>query len=194
MDADHGEITAILNELVAGTLPAADRSDRLYAAVYRELHRIAVGLMRRERGDHTLQPTALVHEAYMKLVDAPDAAWQGRSHFYGIAARAMRQVLVDHARRHGAGKRGGDAERVTLATNLGAVDGADLEILALHDALEELARTDARMARVVELRVFGGLTAPEAAAVLDVSLRTVDEDWRMAKMWLARELGGGRAP
>jgi RNA polymerase sigma factor (TIGR02999 family) len=186
------DLTGILCEV------NADRSDRrvateqLYQAVYAELRRIAGALMNRERRDHTLQPTALVNEAYLRLVDQTRVQWEGRAHFFGIASRAMRQILVDHARRHGAHKRGGGWHRITLDENLPERTDHALEILELHEALEKLAGEDERMARVVELRIFGGLLAREAALVLGVSKRTVDDDWRVARMWLGRELAGMR--
>jgi RNA polymerase sigma factor (TIGR02999 family) len=168
-------------------------SDRLLKALYPELKRLAAGLMRRERAGLTLQATALVHEAYMKLVDGAQAGWESRGHFLGIAARAMRQILVDHARSRAAAKRGGGWQRITLDTGLGPDRDAAFEILALHDALDRLAAVDPRAARGVELRVFGGMTVEETAQVLGVSRRTVDADWAMARMWLARELGDGAA-
>jgi RNA polymerase sigma-70 factor (ECF subfamily) len=194
----RSDVTRILRALCEGEGDRKEHSDRLFHEVYRELRRIAGGMMSRERPDHTLQPTALVHEAYLKLVDQTVPDWQNRAHFFGIAARAMRQILVDHARRHQAEKRGGAWRRVTLDENLpgtgaftGGAGGAEVEILSLHEALEKLARRDERMARVVELRVFAGLLAREVALVLGVSKRTADEDWKLARMWLARELAGG---
>jgi RNA polymerase sigma factor (TIGR02999 family) len=182
------DLTSILIELGTSRGDRKQASDRLYEAVYAELRRIAGGLMRHEREGHTLQPTALVHEAYLKLVDQTRIAWQNRAHFFGIAARAMRQILVDHARRHQADKRGGQWQRVTLDENLEDPAQLGVEILALHEALEKLSQHDERMARVVELRVFAGLQAQEVAYVLSVSKRTVDADWKVAKMWLGREL------
>ncbi|HOX25750.1 MAG TPA: ECF-type sigma factor [Candidatus Krumholzibacteria bacterium] len=187
-DSPRDQITRWLHDLEAGDADRGDAADRLYAAVYPVLRDIAAGLMRRERPDHTLQPTALVHEAYLRLVDQTRADWQDRAHFYGIAARAMRQILVDHARKHAAAKRGGHWRRVTLDEQVANAEQLSLEILAVNDALEALARQDERMAKVVELRVFGGLLAREAAHVLGVSKRTVDEDWRVARMMLGRAL------
>lgn len=181
---EPADITGILLELG----PDHGRSDLLYEAVYTELRQLAGGLMRRERIDHTFQPTALVNEAYLKLVDQTRIQWQNRAHFFGTAARAMRQVLVDHARRHLAQKRGGDRHRITLTDNIGLAAAASLEVLAVHDALEKLAQEDARMAKVVELRIFADLTGREIAHVLGVSPRTVESDWKVAKMWLSREL------
>jgi RNA polymerase sigma factor (TIGR02999 family) len=148
--------------------------------------------MRGERPDHTLQPTALVHEAYCRLIDDSRVGWQDRAHFIGIAARAMRQVLVDHARRRAAAKRGGSWQRLTFNEKLGIAAVSETELLDLDGALRRLADLDERTARVVELRVFGGLTAEETGHVLGVSRSTVQRDWDMARMWLARELGKGK--
>ncbi len=188
----RSDVTQILLDLGAGHGDADAVSERLYGAVYEELRGLARSLMRGERANHTLQPTALVHEAYFKLVDGARAGWESRAHFFGTAARAMRQILVDHARKHRAHKRGGELQRVTLDEALVGGQGEfDFEILALHDALEKLAREDERMARVVELRIFAGMSAKEAAHVLGFSKRTIDADWKMARMWLARELSPG---
>jgi len=156
--------------------------------VYDELAKLAVSYMRRERPDHTLQPTALVHEAYLRLVDQDICDWRDRRHFFGVAARVMRQVLVDHARRKSASKRGGAWRRVTFDEAIDAPGPADQDILDLDAALLKLAELDERMVRVVELRVFSGLTMEEVAGALDVSLRTAHNDWRVAKMWLANAL------
>jgi RNA polymerase sigma factor (TIGR02999 family) len=188
------EVTRLLIECNARGAGAADASRRLFELVYDELRRLAGGLMRHERADHTLQPTALVHEAFMKLAGATPVEWQGRAHFMGIAARAMRQILVDHARRHAAEKRGGARQRVTLTGHEPVEPHDAMEILELHDLLERFAALDPRAARVVELRVFGGLSVREAAHLLDVSPRTVDGDWAVARMWLSRELGARGTP
>jgi RNA polymerase sigma factor (TIGR02999 family) len=156
--------------------------------LYPELRRLAGRLMRRERAGHTLQPTALVHEAFLALVDGAAVDWEGRAHFMGVAARVMRRVLVDHARRRGARKRGGGLTRLTVDESVAVGADRALDVLQLDEVLERLAGFDARGARVVEMRVFGGLTATEAAAVLGVSKRTVDSDWSVARLWLAREL------
>jgi RNA polymerase sigma factor (TIGR02999 family) len=192
--SDRGDVTRMLLEVGAKGAPDSPEADRLYEILHGELHNIAAHLMRQERVDHTLQPTALVHEAYLKLVDQTQDQWQNRAHFYGIAARAMRQVLVDHARRHLAQKRGGGWKQITLDENLGMPPATSLEIMALHDALEKLACEDERMARVVELRVFAGAPGREIAHLLGVSLRTVEGDWKVAKMWLGREISGGDGP
>lgn len=165
--------------------------DRLLELVYGELHGIARGLMARERADHTLQPTALVHEAWLRLVDAGSLAFKDRAHFLGIAARSMRQILVDHARGRAAAKRGGDRRRVTLVDDLLAGEERALELLALDEAMTRLADLDARAARVAEGRIFAGMTVAELAADLEVSTRTVEGDWTMARLWLGRELAAG---
>jgi RNA polymerase sigma factor (TIGR02999 family) len=165
--------------------------DRLVPLVYDELHRIAASYISRERAGHTLQPTALVNEAYIRLVQAEDVAFESRAHFLGIAARLMRQILVDHARRHDARRRGGHQRRVTLTEGV-ALDeaGADVDLLALDQALERLAAEDARLARLVELRYFGGLSTEETAEVLATSPRTVKRDWAVARVWLRRLMSG----
>jgi RNA polymerase sigma factor (TIGR02999 family) len=188
---DRARITQILVD--ARAAGAGDASARLAEALYPELRRLAAGLMRRERQDHTLQPTALVGEAFLRLVDQSRIEWKDRTHFLGIAARVMRQILVDHARRHGAAKRGAGAQLITLDDNLSGSAGP-VELLLVNDALDRFAVLDERGARVVEMRVFGGLTVDEIAGALGVSKRTVDNDWAMARMWLARELSGTSAP
>jgi RNA polymerase sigma factor (TIGR02999 family) len=161
-------------------------------AVQSELRKIAAGYLRRERAGHTLQPTAMVNEAYLRLVPQRGLAWENRAHFFGIAARMMRRVLVDHARRRRAAKRGDDAPAISL-TNVAepapAVDQVDL--LGLHDALTALARLDARQAELVEMRYFGGLTIDEIADCLDVSPATVKREWATARAWLRRRLQDG---
>ena len=169
----------------------------LAEALYPELRRMAGRLMRAERVGHTLQPTALVGEAFLRLVDQSQVDWQHRAHFLGVASRVMRQVLVDHARARAAGKRGGGAPNVAIDTAIPQADGPSVvDLLLLDEVLGRLAAVDQRAARVVELRVFGGLTVEDVAGVLGVSRRTVDGDWAMARMWLAREFthAGRRAP
>jgi RNA polymerase sigma factor (TIGR02999 family) len=185
------ELTQLLLNMRSERGSPADAGGRVFALVYNELHRMAGDLMRHEREGHTLQATALVHETYCRLVDQSRIDWKNRAHFFGIAARAMRQILVDHAREKLAAKRGGSWQRVTLDENLGIVARDEQELLEFHEVLERLSEMDKRMGEVVELRVFGGLTAEETAHVLGVSRRTVQEDWRVAKMWLARELTKG---
>jgi RNA polymerase sigma factor (TIGR02999 family) len=180
------DITRILQDCRNGGNPGA--TDRLVEALYPELRKVARALMRRERPDHTLQPTALVGEVFLRLVDQTRIEWRDRAHFLGVAARVMRQVLVDHARRRAAGKRGAGVRRVAFDESLGHGLPKDVEILALHEALTRLSEIDPRGAQVVELRVFGGSTVEEIARTLGVSKRTVDDDWAVARMWLAREL------
>ncbi len=181
--------TELLTDLSGGQQRAADE---LMPLVYEELRTLAEGYLRRERSDHTLQPTALVHEAYLKLVDQNRVDWQGETHFKAVAAQAMHRALVDHARARNREKRGGKWRRVML-NDAFVLAGAhkDLEALALHDALEKMQRLDERQARVVELRLFGGLTSEEAGRILGVSARTIDRDWKMGQAWLRRELSKG---
>jgi RNA polymerase sigma factor (TIGR02999 family) len=156
--------------------------------VYAELRRLARHYMRSERANHTLQPTALVNEAYLRLIAQPGVSWQSRAHFFAAAAQLMRRILVDHARAHRAGKRGGAQQQVTLDENLLSPESASVDVLAVHEALENLAKLDARQARIVELHFFGGLTFEEIAHVLGTSERTVKRDWAMARAWLKLEL------
>lgn len=182
------DITAILREIDGDESAAA----RLMPLVYDELRRLADSYLRRERPDHTLQPTALVNEAYLRLVDQTRASLRDRSHFFAVAARQMRRVLVDHARRHDAEKRGGGARRVSLDEAVDqAQDPRDLDLVALDAALDKLAELDARQARIVELRYFGGLTVEETAEALGVSATTVKDDWQSARAWLRREIRKG---
>jgi RNA polymerase sigma factor (TIGR02999 family) len=178
------EVTRLLHAMQGGSATA---SDDLIRIVYGELHQLAERYMRRERDDHTLQPTALVNEAYMRMVDQRAVSWQNRSHFFGIAAQAMRRVLVDHARRRRAARREG-GQRITLDEGMVLARERSLDLLALDDALARLATLDARQARVVELRFFGGLDIDQTAEALGVSPATVKRDWTFAKAWLQREL------
>ena len=163
----------------------------LLPLVYNELRELAANALRRERPNHTLQPTALVHEAFLRLIDQTHAEYKSRTHFFAIGAEAIRRVLVDHARRHGAEKRGGGWLKVTMEHAVekesSSRDNAP-ELLRLDDALTKLAALDERQSKVVELRFFGGLSVEETAAMLNVSPRTVEGDWRMAKAWLRREM------
>jgi RNA polymerase sigma factor (TIGR02999 family) len=163
---------------------------RLLPLVERELHRIARRCMAGERAGHTLQATALVNEAYLRLINAQQVDWQNRAHFLAMAARLMRRVLVDSARAKHYRKRGGGAVRVTFDEGAHPTDEPSVDLMALDDALNALAKMDERRGQVIELRYFGGLTAEETAAVLDVSVETVMRDARLAKAWLARELSG----
>ncbi|MDQ3255316.1 MAG: sigma-70 family RNA polymerase sigma factor [Acidobacteriota bacterium] len=158
--------------------------DELMPLVYGELRRMARQCLSRERPGHTLQTSALINEAYLRLVDQQDIRWQGRAHFYGIAARLMRQILVDYARRRGYAKRGGDVRRVPLDEAMVVSEERAAEVVALDDALKSLAEIDPRKSQVVELRFFGGLSIEETAVVLGVSEGTVRRDWALAKAWL----------
>jgi RNA polymerase sigma-70 factor, ECF subfamily len=168
--------------------------DRLMPLVYSELRRQAGNYLRRERQGHTLQPTALVNEAYLKLIDQKNVKWQNRAHFFGVSAQLMRRILVDHARAHQADKRGGlDQQRlsITSAGELGAKQLASepaIDLLALHEALNELAVIDPQQSRIVELKFFGGLSIDETAEVLGIGHATVERDWKMARAWLRRKL------
>ena len=161
---------------------------RLMPLVYDELRRLALSYLRRERPDHTLQPTALVNEAYLRLADQSNVGFHDRAHFFGVAAKVMRRILVDHARRHHAEKRGGLNRRLPLDEVEATPAGFDFDLVALDDALQALAAQDMRKSRIVELRFFGGLSVEETAKVLGVSAPTVKNDWRIAKAWLRREL------
>src|SRR5881227_346251 len=163
--------------------------DRLMPLVYSELRRLASNYLRRERQGHTLQPTALVNEAYLKLIDQKNARWQNRAQFFGVAAQLMRRILVDHAREHQAAKRGGsDQQRLSITSAEQLVKQPELDLLALHEALEELASLDPQQERIVELRFFGGLSIEETAEVLSIGHATVERDWKMARAWLRRKL------
>ena len=182
---DRGRITRLLHEWSEGNRDAADE---LMPLVYGVLHRIASGYFLRERGDHTLQATAIVNEAYLALVEQNGVHWQNRAHFIGFMAHVMRRVLVDYARRRGYAKRGGKLRKVTLveAADLSREKAAD--VVALDDALDGLAAIDPQKAALVELRYFGGLTVEEAAAALGISRATAIREWRRARAWLFREL------
>jgi RNA polymerase sigma factor (TIGR02999 family) len=161
---------------------------RLAPIVYDELHRLAGLYMRREQTGHTLQTTALLNEAYLRLVDSSRVRWQSRAHFYAVAAQLMRRILVDFARSRKYKKRGGDWQQVTLSEGIPVAARGDADVVAIDEALEQLGRLDPRKARVVELRFFGGLSLEETAEALNVSTDTVGRDWRAAKAWLTREL------
>lgn len=176
------EITRLLIELTEGNEKVVND---IFPFIYDELRQIAGRHLRKERGNHTLQPTALVHEAYMKLVDQKAVQWQNRSHFFGIASQIMRRILVDHARKHKAEKRGGEGENISLEEEFVVVEkGRSAKLLALDEALENLAKMDEMKAKIVELRYFGGLSVEESAEVLNVSEITVKRHWRAAKAWL----------
>jgi RNA polymerase sigma factor (TIGR02999 family) len=163
--------------------------DKLLPLVYGELHRLAGNCLRRERPGHTLQPTALVNEAYLKLIDQKHAKWQNRAQFFGVAAQLMRRILVDHARKHQATKRGGpDQQRLSITSAERLVKQPEIDLLALHEALEDLAKLDPQQERIVELRFFGGLSIEDTAEVLGIGHATVERDWKMARAWLRRNL------
>lgn len=185
-----GRITLLLDRWSNGDTKAFEE---MVPLVYTELKRLAQHLLKNERSGHTLQSTALVHEAYLRLVDQTRIGWNGRAHFFGAAARAMRRVLVDHARARNAQKRGDGAVRVDLDHVTIAVE-PDLDVLALDRALDELAAFDPERARIVELRYFGGLSVEEAAAILDSSPATVKRHWTVARAWLFRRISGEEAP
>ncbi len=184
MAPTHGDITALLNRA-----PNDDAGrDTAIEAIYAELRKIAVKAMASERQNHTLQPTEIANEAYIRLVDPDHRNWQNRAHFFAAAAQSMRCILVDHARNKGARKRGGDYQKVDLdqAEKVGIAPDDDL--VALDETLDRLARRDPRQARIVELKYFGGLTDEETAEVVNISVRTVKREWSVAKHWLLAEL------
>jgi RNA polymerase sigma factor (TIGR02999 family) len=190
-DTQTPDVTGLLLAWGQGN---ADALDALLPLVYAELRKIAHARMRAEGpGDHTLQTTALVHEAYVRLVDGERVPWQNRAQFYAVCARMMRRILVDRARARHASKRGGGGRPTAFVDGHGSVPARDEELLALDEALGRLAAADSRMAEVVELRYFAGLTVEEAAHALGVSRDTVMRDWKTARLWLGRELGGRAA-
>ena len=190
-DTQPPGVTVLLTRWREGDRKALDE---LMPLVYRELRDRASAYLRQERPNHTLQSTALVHEAYLRLVDYNRIDWRGRAHFLGIAATVIRQVLLDHARGRQRGKRGGGNLVLQLEESLVGSAEREVNLLALEDALQDLARLDAQQARVVELRFFGGLSIEETAEVLAVSESTVKRDWALARSWLFRELTSGSAP
>jgi RNA polymerase sigma factor (TIGR02999 family) len=179
------DVTQILKDWSGGDVAAPEK---LMPLVYEELRRLARNYLARERADHTLQATALVHEAYLKLADETRLTWKDRVHFYGIAARLMRRILVDHARAHNAAKRGGLEQKLTLDEARDLPTKNAIELVALDGALENFAHTYPRKSEVVELKFFGGLDTKEISEVLQVSEKTVLRDWNFAKLWLCREL------
>ena len=182
---DAQTATQILQRISAGD---DDAASHLLPLVYEELRARAAAHFRHQPADHTLQPTALVHEVYLKMIDQTAPQWKDRAHFLAVAATAMRQILIDHARASKADKRGGNWQRVGLEGENAAAGMSELDVLALDDALRQLATVDSRQARIVELRFYGGLSVDEVAESLGVSPRTVDMDWKMAKAWLSRAL------
>ena len=189
MEDRTGSVSHLLRAWGRGDLQARDE---LVPVVYRELRRRANAYLRRERSDHTLQPTALVHEAYLRLTAQDRVAWQNRAHFFAIAAQMMRRVLIDHAREHLAAKRPGANLKVLLDDGIGATHPRPCEWMMVDEALIELARIDPRQGQIVELRYFGGLSEQEVAAVLSISRATVTREWQTARAWLYRRLTTGR--
>lgn len=185
MCATPGEVTNLLFELKQGNKEA---EGLLIPLVYRELRRIAAGYLRRESASHSLQPTALVHEAYLRLTEVKEIDWEGRSHFFAVAATIMRRILIDHARASRARKRGGGWDAVSLNEAVLPSPERSSELLALDEALTRLAGLDARQAKIVEMRFFAGMSEEEAGESLGISARTVKRDWRIAKAWLFKEL------
>jgi RNA polymerase sigma factor (TIGR02999 family) len=172
-------------------LDPAAAPDHLLPIVYQELRRLAAGFLRRERPGHTLQPTALVHEAYVRLLDQRKVDWSNRAQFMGLAAVMMRRILVNHARDRAAGKRGGGAEHVPLTLAGEGIGAAEVNVLDLHEALDRLAESDPRKARIVELKFFGGLTTEEIADTERISAATVERDWKFARAWLSGAISRG---
>lgn len=186
-DPSPGAATQLLLAWGAGDRQALDQ---MLPLVYHELHELAVRYLNRERADHTLQPTALVHEAYLRLINQRRVDWRNRAQFLGVAAGMMRRILVNYARDRGAAKRSAGGQQVSLSLVEAPSGAPDVDLVALEDALERLAALDARQAKVVELRFFGGLTMEEIAEVLEVSLSSVEREWRFARVWLYDALEG----
>jgi RNA polymerase sigma-70 factor (ECF subfamily) len=186
MMPDRSEVT---RWLIAGSAGDVRALEALLPLVYDELHRQAVRFFHRERAGHTLQPTALVHEVYLRLINQHEVNWQNRAQFFGIAAEMMRRILVSHARSRQAAKRGGAAQHITLDEGLAAAPQRDMNLLALDEALTRLEQLDPEKSRMVELRFFSGLSVEETAEVMGVSARTIDRQWQTAKAWLYREIG-----
>jgi RNA polymerase sigma factor (TIGR02999 family) len=186
MNVPHGEsVTSLLAQWAAGDAAALDS---LIPLIHEDLHRIAARHLRQERPEHTLQATALINEVWLRLVGEQTISWQNRAHFFGVSAEIMRRILVDHARRKQAGKRGGGIATIALDENLDWSDERDLSLVALDDALVELALLDPQQSKVVELRFFAGLTVEETAEVMGLSPTTIKREWRTARAWLLREM------
>lgn len=186
---DHQQITMLLQKVGQGDKGS---ESQLLDLVYSELHRLASSYMRRERKDHTLQPSALVNEAYVKLIGAQEVSWQNRGHFYAAAARVMRNILIDYARTRSAERRGGAPQRSPLRDDMLMVEEDPDQFLLLDAAMNRLAKLDERQAKVVEMRFFGGLNVEETAAALSISEKTVKRDWAVARAWLEAELSESR--
>jgi RNA polymerase sigma factor (TIGR02999 family) len=183
--ATTGEVTQLLNEWSNGDQSALDK---LLPIIYKELRYLADNRLRHERADHTLQATALVNEAFLRLADWKKIEWKSRAHFLGVAANLMRNILVDHARNHLAAKRGGQMYRLSFSDAINLPDERDVDLIALDDALMSLSSIDPQQSKIVELRFFGGLTFEDVAEVLEVSPATVSREWNLAKIWLLREI------
>ena len=181
----NGDVTRLLSDWSNGDRRALDE---LLPLVYDELRHLANAYLKRERDGHTLQSTALVHEAFLRLVNQHDVQWQGRAHFFGIAAQMIRRILVDHARAQRAAKRGAGAVRIDLGEELAVAQQRDLDLIVLDDALERLATMDERQSRIVELRFFAGLSVEDTADVMGISTATVKREWSSARAWLFREV------
>lgn len=185
MQTSPHEVTQLLQQWNQGESAALEK---LLPVIYHELQKLAGAYLRNERPGHTLQPTALINEAYLRLIGQNFPEWQNRKHFFGVAAQLMRQILVEHARAHNAAKRGGGEQKFSLDEALTYTQEKAAELVALDDALQALAQFDARKARLIELRYFGGLSLEETAAVLDISIATIGREMRLAQAWLQREL------
>lgn len=185
MPQSPADLTALLVKWSGGDKQALDE---LMPLVYKELRRIADSFFRRERADHTLQPTALINEAYLRLIDEKNITWQSRAHFIGVAAQLMRFILIDHARARGSAKRGGSSQKVSLDEAVVFFAQKDLDLISLDEALKKLEAIDPQQSRVVELRFFGGLSIEETAVAMDISPATVKREWAMAKAWLHKKL------
>ena len=186
-DSRPGEVTGLL---VAWKNGSPEALDQLIPIVYTELRQLARHQLRGERPDHSLQPTALTHEAFLRLFGTRQVSWQNRAHFFAVASQLMRRILVEHARKRGAAKRGGLVTRVALDEANAPAESPDVDVITLHEALSELERIDPRQSRIVELKYFGGLNNEETAEVLSLSPATVKRDWSVAKLWLRRALEG----
>jgi RNA polymerase sigma factor (TIGR02999 family) len=191
MTADLGNVTQLLIDAGKGDEHALNL---ILPQIYDELHRLAAHYMSRERRDHTLQPTALLHEAYLRLIDQRQVDWKNRAQFLGLAAGMMRRILVNHARDRAAGKRGGGAAKITLSLAPAVFTVPELTVLALDEALEKLVQVDPRKSRIVELKFFTGLNAPEIAEILEISVATVEREWKFARAWLYNTLNAQGAP
>ena len=188
MSSSAKEVTQLLMDWGKGDAQALNQ---LMPLVYNELHRIAGRYLRNERPNHTLQTTALINEAYVRIVDGKSVKWQDRAHFFGVAAQIMRHILVDHARSSRSAKRGGGVQKLTLDEAVAGSQERNLDLVALNDSLNSLAQIDPQQSRIIELRFFGGLTIEETAEVMSISPATVKRDWNMAKAWLYGEINRG---